>query len=96
MDHRDSMPSRCSTGRRAAVMSWNASEANDSRRVSMKGDLKLKALRASTDNDPTMKKLVPDFRFVLQDAEDSLKANIDAAREDEETTHEESTPAKKK
>jgi hypothetical protein len=34
-----------------------------------------------------MKKLLPDFRFVLQDAEDSLKASAEAAREDSETTH---------
>lgn len=59
-------------------------------------DLKLKALRSYTENDPAMKKMLPDFRFVLQDAEDSLKSNIDAAREDVETTHEESAPAKKK
>jgi hypothetical protein len=58
-------------------------------------DLKLKAIRASTENDPVMKKLLPDFRFVLQDAEDSLKANAEAAREDEETTHEENEPKKK-
>jgi hypothetical protein len=59
-------------------------------------DLKLKAIRAATENDPVMKKLLPDFRFVLQDAEDSLKANAEAAREDAETTHEESAPPKKK
>jgi hypothetical protein len=58
--------------------------------------LKLKAFRESTENDPAIKKMLPDFRFVLQDAEDSLKSNIDAAREDVETTHEESAPAKKK
>ena len=58
-------------------------------------DLKLKAIRASTENDPVMKKLLPDFRFVLQDAEDSLKASAEAAREDAETTHEESEPKKK-
>jgi hypothetical protein len=44
-------------------------------------DLKLKAIRSA------MKKLLPDFRFVLQDAEDSLKASSEAAREDSETTH---------
>lgn len=58
-------------------------------------DLRLKAIRSATETDPVMKKLLPDFRFVLQDAEDSLKANLDAAREDVETTHE-SAPAKKK
>jgi ElaB/YqjD/DUF883 family membrane-anchored ribosome-binding protein len=58
-------------------------------------DLKLKAIKASTENDPVMKKLLPDFRFVLQDAEDSLKASAEAAREDAETTHEESETKKK-
>ena len=58
-------------------------------------DLRLNAIRSAAENDPVMKKLYPDFRFVLQDAEDSLKANLDAAREDIETTHE-NAPAKKK
>jgi hypothetical protein len=58
-------------------------------------DLKLKAIKASTENDPVMKKLLPDFRFVLQDAEDSLKASTEAAREDAGTTHEESEPKKR-
>lgn len=58
-------------------------------------DLRLKAIHTATETDPTMKKLYPDFRFVLQDAEDSLKANLDAAREDVETTHE-NPPEKKK
>lgn len=58
-------------------------------------DLRLKAIHSSTETDPVMKKLYPDFRFVLQDAEESLKANLDAAREDVETTHE-GSPEKKK
>ena len=52
-------------------------------------DLKLKALRSAGETDPQTQKLFPDFRFVLQDAEESLKSNADAAREDIETTHDE-------
>ena len=52
-------------------------------------DLKLKALRSAGETDPQTKKLLPDFRFALQDAEDSLKSNADTAREYIETTHEE-------
>jgi len=52
-------------------------------------DLKLKALRSAGETDPQTQKLFPDFRFALQDAEESLKSNADAAREDIETTHDE-------
>jgi hypothetical protein len=58
-------------------------------------DLKLKAIQSATETDPTMKKLSPDFRFVLQDAKEALQSNLDAAREDVETTHEENAPKKK-
>lgn len=58
-------------------------------------DLKLKAIKASTESDPVMKKLSVDFRFVLQDAEEALKSSADSAREDIETTHEENAPKKK-
>jgi hypothetical protein len=60
-------------------------------------DRKLKALRSSTETDPTMQKLLPDFRFVMQDAEEALKSSDEAAREDSETTHDgKSAPDKKK
>ncbi len=52
-------------------------------------DLKLKAIKSATETDPVMKKLAPDFRFVLQDAEEALQSSADAAREDMETTHDE-------
>jgi len=52
-------------------------------------DLKLKALRSASETDPQTKKALPDFRFALEDAEESLKSNADVAREYIETTHEE-------
>jgi hypothetical protein len=51
--------------------------------------LKLRALKAAAENDPITRKEAPDFRFVLQDAEESLKSNADMTREYIETTHEE-------
>jgi hypothetical protein len=59
-------------------------------------DLKLKALQSSAENDPQARKDLPDFRFVLQDAQEALKSNADMAREYMETTHEEKTSAEKK
>jgi len=50
-------------------------------------DLKLNALKSASQTDPVTKKEAPDFRFVLQDAMDSLKSNADMAREYMETTH---------
>lgn len=44
-------------------------------------DLRLKALQSAAETDPQTKKELPDFRFVLQDAQDSLKSNADAARD---------------
>ena len=44
-------------------------------------DLRLKALQSAAETDPQTKKEFPDFRFVLQDAQDSLKSNADAARD---------------
>jgi len=52
-------------------------------------DLKLKALQSAAETDPQTKKEYVDFRFVMQDAQESLKSNADMAREDIETTHEE-------
>lgn len=52
-------------------------------------DLKLKALQSAATTDPQTQKEYPDFRFVMQDAQESLKSNADMAREDIETTHEE-------
>lgn len=52
-------------------------------------DLKLKALQSAAETDPQTKKEYPDFRFVMQDAQESLKSNADMAREYIETTHEE-------
>jgi len=52
-------------------------------------DLRLRTLQSAAENDPITRKEAPDFRFVLQDARDSLKSNADMAREYMETTHEE-------
>lgn len=59
-------------------------------------DLKLKAIKSSTETDPVMKKLAPDFRFALQDAEEALQSSANAAREDIETTHDQKGADKKK
>ena len=59
-------------------------------------DIKLKNLKSASETDPVTKKEAPDFRFVLQDAMDSLKSNVDMAREYMETTHEEKGSDKKK
>jgi hypothetical protein len=52
-------------------------------------DLRLRTLQSAAETDPITRKEAPDFRFVLQDARDSLKSNADMAREYMETTHEE-------
>lgn len=52
-------------------------------------DLKLRTLQSAAETDPETKKELPDFRFVLQDAQEALKSNADMAREYIETTHEE-------
>ena len=61
-------------------------------------DLKLKTLQSSAETDPQTKKDLPDFRFVLQDAQEAVKSTADMAREYMETTHEQkgSSPEKKK
>jgi len=52
-------------------------------------DLKLKALQTASETDPQTKKDFPDFRFALQDAQESVKSSAEVAREYSETTHEE-------
>ena len=54
-------------------------------------DLKLRTLQSAAQTDPETKKESPDFRFVLQDAQDALKSNADMARE-----YIQETPADKK
>jgi hypothetical protein len=49
-------------------------------------EAKLKALLSATENDPSLRKDLPEFRFVLHDAEDALKSTDDMAREYSETT----------
>lgn len=58
-------------------------------------DQRLNALKSASETDPVTKKEAPDFRFVLQDAMDSLKSNADMAREYMETTHDQKGSAKK-
>jgi hypothetical protein len=52
-------------------------------------DLKLRTLQSAAQTDPQTRKELPDFRFVLQDAQEALKSNADMAREYIETKHEE-------
>jgi hypothetical protein len=59
-------------------------------------DVRLKNLKSATETDPITKKEAPDFRFVLQDAMDSLKSNADMAREYMETTHDQKDSSEKK
>lgn len=59
-------------------------------------DTKLQTLKTASETDPVTKKEAPDFRFVLQDAMDSLKSNADMAREYMETTHDQKDQEKKK
>src|ERR1041385_1896296 len=59
-------------------------------------DIRLNALKTASETDPVTKKEAPDFRFVLQDAMDSLKSNADMAREYMETTHDQKDQEKKR
>jgi hypothetical protein len=52
-------------------------------------DLKLRTLQSATQTDPELKRDYPDFRFVLQDAQEALKSNAEMAREYMETEPEE-------
>jgi len=58
-------------------------------------EVKLQNLKSASETDPVTKKEAPDFRFVLQDAMDSLKSNADMAREYMETTHDQKGSSKK-
>lgn len=44
-------------------------------------DLKLRTIQSAAQTDPETRKEYPDFRFVLQDAQEALKSNADMARE---------------
>ncbi|MGH9635033.1 MAG: hypothetical protein ACRD72_09385 [Candidatus Angelobacter sp.] len=59
-------------------------------------DQRLTALKSASETAPVTKKEAPDFRFVLQDAMDSLKSNADMAREYMETTHDQKGASEKK
>ncbi len=52
-------------------------------------DLKLRTLQSAAENDPQTRKELPDFRFVLQDAQEALKSNAEMAREYIDTSKEE-------
>jgi hypothetical protein len=59
-------------------------------------DGKMKALKSALETDPELKKDYPDFRFVLQDAEDALKSTAEMAREYSEYKDVDEKPEKKK
>jgi hypothetical protein len=59
-------------------------------------DGKMKTLKAALETDPELKKDLPDFRFVLQDAEDALKSTAEMAREYSEYKDVDEKPEKKK
>jgi chromosome segregation ATPase len=44
-------------------------------------DIKLKNLRAEAQSNPQTRKELPDFQFVLQDAQDALQSSLDVAKE---------------
>ncbi|HLZ00391.1 MAG TPA: hypothetical protein VKT33_15130 [Candidatus Angelobacter sp.] len=57
-------------------------------------DLKLKTLRSEALSDPQTKKELPDFQFVLQDAQDAIKSSLDVAKEYATDKNTDSTPRK--
>jgi hypothetical protein len=59
-------------------------------------DLKLQALKSASETDPVVRKQAPDFRYVLLDAMEALKSNVDMAREYVETTHDQKDSSEKK
>jgi hypothetical protein len=59
-------------------------------------DSKMKALKSAMENDPATTKESQDYRFVFQDAEDSLKSAAAAAREYSEIQVIDDKPGKKK
>lgn len=61
-----------------------------------KWEAKLKTLKSESETDPQTKKESEDYRFALQDAQDSLQSAAEIAREYVEETPLEEKPAKKK
>jgi hypothetical protein len=61
-----------------------------------KWEAKLKSLRSDSETDPQTRKEAEDYRFALQDAQDSLQSAAEIAREYIEETPLEEKPAKKK
>jgi hypothetical protein len=59
-------------------------------------DAKLKTLKTAMDSDPETTKESQEYKFVLQDAEDSLKSAAEAAHEDSEIQVVDDKPGKKK
>lgn len=59
-------------------------------------DAKLKALKSAMETDSQTTKESQDYKFVFQDAEDSLKSATEAAREYSEIQPTDEKPAKKK
>jgi hypothetical protein len=59
-------------------------------------DAKLKALKSAMETDPQTTKESQDYKFVFQDAEDSLKSSADMAREYSEIQVVDDKPGKKK
>jgi hypothetical protein len=57
---------------------------------------KMKALKSALETDRELQKDLPDFRFVLQDAEDALKSTTEMAREYSEYKDVDEKPDKKK
>ena len=61
-----------------------------------KWEAKLNALKSASETDPQTTKEAEDFRFALQDAQDSLQSAAEIAREYIEETPLDEKPAKKK
>jgi len=61
-----------------------------------KWEAKLKSLKSDSETEPQTKKEAEDYRFALQDAQDSLQSAAEIAREYIEETPLEEKPAKKK
>ncbi|HEY6307456.1 MAG TPA: hypothetical protein VI488_13465 [Candidatus Angelobacter sp.] len=59
-------------------------------------DAKLKALKTAMETDPPTTKESQEYKFVFEDAEDSLKSAAEAAREDSEIQVVDDKPGKKK
>jgi hypothetical protein len=59
-------------------------------------DAKLKTLKTAMESDPATTKESQEYKFVFQDAEESLKSAAEAAREDSEIEVVDDKPGKKK